>query len=290
VARGFTSIRETRPWRAAALAVVLAFLTCIDSTARGADRPAHAPDAPLVKLALARFHALTRAERAMLEFAQVGNVDRGHFAVAVPSSNPDDSSNDPAHASEWGRDREIRGSLIRWLCVDPDAVKMIDPKGIRILGGRIVETLDLSNVRVPFGLTLRRCLIPEPMNLSLAELASLDLGGSFVNEIDAKAIDVRGDVDLDDGFRSSGLVRFDSARIGGDLNCAGGSFTHSAASPKSLWAALTPALTLSWTRVGGTAFLCCGFRSDGAVMFDEANIRNLMCFGGRFINPGKNAP
>ena len=90
-------------------------------------------DPPLVQLALAKFHTLTHAERSMLEFAQAGNVGRGDFlefaqgnygfgnenrdvpggfAVAGSNSNPEDPSNDPAHADEWSKDREVRARLL----------------------------------------------------------------------------------------------------------------------------------------------------------------------------------
>ena len=262
---------------------------CTASIAHGADARAQVGDAPLVRLAAAKFTNLTRAERALLEFVQVGRVERGQFAVAGTSANPDNPSNDPKGAVQWGKVREIRAQLIRWLCVDPDAVKMVDPLGIRILGARIIGALDLFNARVPFGLTLRRCAIPEPMNLSLAAVASLDLGGSYTNEIDAKSLAVLGDIDMNRGFRASGWVELESASIDGDLNCAGGSFTHSKDSENGFWAAQMPALSMDGIRIKGTAWLCCGFRSDGGVMLSEATVRDLECFAGRFINPGKYA-
>ena len=48
-----------------------------------------------------------------------------------------------------GAERHVRASLIRWMCVDPDAVKLIDPKGIRVMGARITGGLNLAHVRVP---------------------------------------------------------------------------------------------------------------------------------------------
>ena len=54
--RGFISIGDIRQWRGVALAVVLAFLTCTDSMARGAGGVAHGGEVQLVRLAVARFH------------------------------------------------------------------------------------------------------------------------------------------------------------------------------------------------------------------------------------------
>jgi hypothetical protein len=95
------------------------------------------------------FPNLTRAERAMLEFAQAGNVDRGEFAQAGLSANPHDPSNDPKGEDEWSKDREIRAQLIRWVCEDPRAVQQVAPTGIRALGARIRGPLNLSSLHLP---------------------------------------------------------------------------------------------------------------------------------------------
>src|SRR5262245_57787959 len=77
---------------ALALVAVIEF-TSTDTCAR--------EDPELVRLAAAKFPSLTHAERAMLEFAQAGNVERGQFAQAGLSANPNDPSNDPKGADEW---------------------------------------------------------------------------------------------------------------------------------------------------------------------------------------------
>jgi hypothetical protein len=112
----------------------LAFLLCTASVARSADRATHAPDVPLVKLALARFHTLTHAERALLEFADKSNIGRGQFPIAGASATPLDPGNDPKNASTWPHDRDIRAQLIRWMAVDNDATPQVDPNGVRVLG------------------------------------------------------------------------------------------------------------------------------------------------------------
>jgi hypothetical protein len=61
-------------------------------------------------------------------FVKPANRAAGDFAVAGPSAVPSDPTNDPVYADKWERQREIRAELIRWLCVDPDASKMVDPR------------------------------------------------------------------------------------------------------------------------------------------------------------------
>jgi len=118
-------------------------------------------DYPLVNLQLADFPNLTHAERALLNYADVSNGERGEFAVAGISAIPLDPSNDPISAAKWSHDRDIRAGLIRWLAVDHDASARIDPTGVRVLGARIVGPINLSYMRVPFALALLRCSIPE---------------------------------------------------------------------------------------------------------------------------------
>jgi hypothetical protein len=72
-----------------------------------------APLSELSRLAASRFPNLTHAELALLEFADIGNLNHGEFAAAGPSPNPLDASNDPKDAATWTRDRNIHGGRTR---------------------------------------------------------------------------------------------------------------------------------------------------------------------------------
>jgi hypothetical protein len=266
---------------ALACAVVLSFL------AHPAIAAAPRKEPPLVTLAAAKFSNLTRAERVLLEFADKDNLNHGDFAITGSSANPLDPGNDPAHGSEWSHDRDIRAGLIRWLCVDADAARLVDPIGIRVLGARITGALNLVNVRVPFDIVLRRCAIGEPINLRLSEFANLDFGGSYTNAIDAEGVKVRGDVDMNAGFRASRPVSIVGSTIDGSIDCEDGTFTYSKSGSEDFWADQRPALSLNNSRIGGAVIVCCGFRSDGVVMAVTATMAGLFCYGGRFINPGR---
>ena len=52
------------------------------------------------------------------------------FAIAGLKAKLDDPSNDPAQADKWGKEREVRADLIRWLCVDPRAKALSSSSGI----------------------------------------------------------------------------------------------------------------------------------------------------------------
>ncbi len=62
----------------------------------------------LIAAARAKFGELSAAEEKMLRCAESGDV-----AYCGPSAKDDDPENDPAKASEWGKDRTIRAKLIQ---------------------------------------------------------------------------------------------------------------------------------------------------------------------------------
>jgi hypothetical protein len=238
--------------------------------AEGSQRPVD----DLEGLARARFGELSKAELELLHAAPKGAV-----AWCGPTEKDDDPANDPAKADEWGHEREIRADLIRWLCVDRDAKSAVDPKGIRVHGARIPGRLDLSSVRVPFPLLLRRCRLTEHANLTSAGLPALDLAGSRAQSVTAEGAVVNADLSLEDGFRAEGEVRLLGAQIGGDLACRRGTFKSA-----------DDALSADGANVKGAVFLSDGFSTEGTVRLLGAQIgSNLDCRGGTFRNPGKKA-
>jgi hypothetical protein len=229
----------------------------------------------LVALAQARFADLSEAELKLLRAAPKGEV-----AWCGPSAKDDDPANDPAKADEWAPEREIRADLIRWLYVDRAAASAVDPKGIQIHAAKITGGLDLSFVSVPFPLGLCRCRFTDDADLTSTDLPALNLAGSQVQSVTADGANVKGGVFLNDGFRAEGGVRLLGARIGGDLDCSGGTFKN----PGS------DALIADGANVKGGVFLDDGFKAEGTVRLLGAQIGgNLECTGGTFSNPGKNA-
>ena len=101
---------------------------------------------------------------------------------------------------KWSHERDIRASLLMWLCDDPAATPLINRAGIKILGARIVGGLDLSRVRVPFALTMLKCSFAERLVLVQTEIPHLNLDGSYATEINAEGLIVRGDLTLEKRF------------------------------------------------------------------------------------------
>ena len=238
----------------------------------------------LTSLAAAKFPDLTHAERAMLWFSDIENVGRGDIAFAGPSTNRQDSSNDPKDAEKWDHQREIRATLIRWMLVDHQAAALMDPAGVQVLGARITGPLNLARVRTQFSLALARCSIPERIVLEFADLPALDLSGSYTGEINGHGMHVSGNVVLASGYHASSEVELDTARIDGDLDCGEGNFRHAEhpdpADP------LKTALSAYIINVKGNVYLIQS-SFDGALMLGGSTIgSDLHCDSGRFINPG----
>jgi hypothetical protein len=280
--------------RAARLACY-AFLVCILNTstishAATSEKPEAA--SRLALLASAQFPNLTEAERSLLWFSDAMNIDRGAIAVAGPSSNPADPGNDPAHADKWDVQRNVRASLIRWMCADRHAIELEDPGGIRVMGARITGGLDLSHLRAPAPLELRNCSIPEEISLDSAEIPGLSLNGSHTGAIYAPGIKVLGELDMGDGFDASAEVYMSGATIDGTALLNGGHFRRSIA-PRELppeWVAfespMKVALNIHDAQIKGTLGMTNGFQSDGAIVMDNASILgDFLAWGARFINP-----
>jgi len=253
-----------------------------------ADRLVYAaPDPELLVLARGKFSAMTTAEIALLKFVGSDSSDPEGFAAAGPSAKPGDPSNDPAHVDKWGKEREVRAQLIRWLCVNPRAKLLIDPQGIRLLGARITGKLNLSDVKVPFPLVLRKCSIAERLTFENAVFPRLELGGSYTGEIDGRGMVVHSDLDLN-FLHASGEVWFPNSSIDGNLWATGSHFMRSKVDPQGdLLKGV--ALDLISSTIRGIVVLCCGFEADGAVLLSGFTVGALIFTGGTFNNPNSPA-
>ncbi len=180
------------------------------------------PKPTLKELARERFADLLEAELKLLCAL--------HKSVPAHCGDPaigrEERVNNPRHADTWGKEYDIRGDLIPWLCVEPDAQSRIDVRGIRVQSARISGELDLSFVVVRFPLIFHSCKFAGTLRLMLADLHLLDLGGSAAGAVFAKGAHIKGSVLLRDGFSAEGEVNLYGASVGGNLECERGSFTN----------------------------------------------------------------
>jgi hypothetical protein len=222
---------------------------------------------------------LRKAERRLLRAAPSGGWSRGGSNFNNRDNDPAKADN-PPNAGGWGRDREIRADLIRWLCVNQEASRRVDPRGVRVYGARITGELDLSSANVPFPLRLVRCRLVSKCHLQNVRIRALQLDGTVAGSLTADGAEVDGDCLLSRGFSANGEVRLPGARLGGNLDCSGSTFKN----PGGV------ALTAAGARIGGDVFVSDDFFAEGQVSLLGAQIGGqLSCAGGSFRNAGSTA-
>ena len=200
------------------------------------------------------------------------HIASGDMAYCGPSQGSADGPPDDEGTKRMPFD--VDAELIRWLCVDLSAAKLVDPKGIQLHGARIVGQLDLSYVNVPFPLSFQNSRFVEDINLAFSQLVNFDLSGSQVRSITANNMTVRGDFILSHGFIAEGEVRLPDANLTGDLDCEGGTFKN----PGGI-ALGTDGLSAA------AVFFNNGFNALGEVRLVEAHLGGeLDCDGGTFSN------
>lgn len=234
------------------------------SRALGAETPG-----PLERMAQAKFGGLGACEQKLVQAVPTGE---SVFCGTVPRA--DDPANDPARADQWGHDREVRATLIRWLCADREAKQFIDPRGIQLTGARVLGNLELDFVKVPFRIRIIRSAFTGRIHLMYAEVPELNLSSSRTREIQADELVVPGGVLLMDGFQAEGPVDLKRAKLGAQLNCRGGHFDNP----------------------GGFALRADGLRATDVLLYEgffargEVNLvrarlsDDLICDGGTFLN------
>ena len=217
----------------------------------------------------------TECERNLLK-----HVPTGEVAYCGPRRNTEKDTA-PQDTGKKRMPFDVDAELIRWLCVNPAAIKLVDPRGIRLHAARVVGQLDLSFATVVFPLTFQKSRFAADINLVYSQLLTFSLKGSQTRGIAANNMTVRGDVQLLDGFSALGEVNLADANISGDLICSGGTFKTPGKGRYALNAANLRAVSVSLNK---------GFSSDGEVNLDQAILSGeLDCGGGKFKNPGSDA-
>lgn len=229
------------------------------------------PKPTLEELAREQFPDLSEAELRLLRA-----VAKGLLAYCGdPAKGRDEPVNNPRNADAWGKEHDIRGDLIRWLCVEPGVQSRIDFRGIIVFSARITGELDLSYVVVGFPLIFYSCKFAGPLRLVQADLPRLNLTMSVAGAVFANGAHIRGDVLLSGGFSAEGEVNLYGASVGGSLGCDNGSFKN----------ANGVALNMENAKIEGAVLLRESFSAEGAVLLYAVSIgSNLECDKGSFKN------
>ncbi len=250
------------------LIAVVPILLAAASLLLAQPAPQESPTRTLEKLAREKFGELTRTELRVVQAAARGEVAWGDEKIRQPEDALIEAEykkqNYPAKATEddWRNSRKVSAKLIRWLCEDEEARKLVDQHGIDIVGAWIDGVVDLSYLHINFPVVLRKCSIPKGIELTSAEMSDLDLVGSWIGQDNTGAgekaftgegLTVHGNVLLSDGFQAFRQVDLYGAKIEGQLYCTAGQFSDPGGD----------SLRLSLASIGGETALDGGFSSDG---------------------------
>src|SRR5712691_11591163 len=168
------------------LIAVVPILLAAASLLLAQPAPQESPTRTLEKLAREKFGELTRTELRVVQAAARGEVAWGDEKIRQPEDALIEAEykkqNYPAKATEddWRNSRKVSAKLIRWLCEDEEARKLVDQHGIDIVGAWIDGVVDLSYLHINFPVVLRKCSIPKGIELTSAEMSDLDVVGSCI--------------------------------------------------------------------------------------------------------------
>jgi hypothetical protein len=242
-----------------------------------APRPESAADR-LVHIAGAQFPGLSDCETTLLKAVTTGDV-----AYCGPTHS--DSDPVPNAKGDANRTDSLRAGLVRWLCVDQIASKLVDPKGIQVYSAYFGDMLDLSSVAVAFPLNFKKSLFQRQIDLSYSRLINFNASGSQMHGIMAE--NVRDDNDFNlESVTSDGEINLMEGDLGGDLLCNGANLGN----PGAI------ALQAPLLKVGHEVFLrertdsqgkTTPFSAQGEVILAGGDFRKLNCIGASFSNPGR---
>ncbi len=166
----------------------------------------------------------------------------------------------------------VRAEFLRWQATDGDAVRYIDPLGLRAYGVTLPGDLNFGECRIAFPLDFRMCTFEGGLDLSSAELRDLLLVCCSVKgAVQAGWLDVIGSVVLN-GSRFASEVSMMGARMSGDLHFHASAFEVNGVN----------ALSADGIHVGGNFQFHHGSTSNGVIRLLGAQIGGgFDCAGAR---------
>ncbi|WP_410575240.1 hypothetical protein [Amycolatopsis sp. cmx-4-61] len=112
---------------------------------------------------------------------------------------------------------EVRAELLRELLLGRRGP--LDPQGVRLIGLRIVGRLRLDQIAATAGISLRRCVVAEPIALTGSHFPWVSFQNCRLRRLLADGLQVDGDLKLQgtriSGVGEAGAVRLRGARVGG---------------------------------------------------------------------------
>ena len=171
----------------------------------------------------------------------------------------------------------VRGEVVRFFAYGGNKKSPVLGSEVYLQGAWISGGLHLIHAIIPRALLLfHNCYFDTCVMMPCAECAALYLNGSYLaNGLHADGLITKDSVNLWDDFSAKGKVSLSKAKIGGDLNCAGGTFHNPG----------REALFADKLTTKGNVNLRDGFSAEGEVRLSSADIGgDLNCAGGTFHN------
>jgi hypothetical protein len=181
-----------------------------------------------------------------------------------------------AGSRSGGSETTIRGEVLRRVCMHAGMVSGGQPGRFCIAGVTVEGELDLTGLRLDFGLQFSAVELPT-LVLRDTRLLALELRGGSATGIEADRVEISHDILITDDFVCRGRLALRSATIGGDLNCDGSRFRPDGG----------PSIMLDGARIGGRLYM----RPKGERRFHASkgvygrNMRvagGIICTGGQF--------
>ena len=186
--------------------------------------------------------------------------------------------------------RCVRASFLRFLAMGGDDSVRVDDRGVVLAGAYVEDSYLLVGAHCKAALQFTDCFFINRIDLDYAHIPLMMLDGSRVPGIRGDLVQVEGGVFLQNGFVSTGPVRFYGARIAGNLDCRGATFEQDITSPTQD----SGVLICSNAAIGGDLNLSKGtnhdFHARGQIRLTNAKIGGLLnADGAEFDNPDRTA-
>ncbi len=207
------------------------------------------------------FEPLKPAEQKLLDAALTGK--QCSFGGARPTSA--------------GESNEVRADFLRFLALGGEDRSAVHDSGIHIQGAFVSGAVNLAGATKVRPLWIEDCTIDGELNFCDAETKVVSLEGTAVSGVRGDGVMVDGSLLLRRAVIGGTLQLF-GAGIGGTLSCTGCTI---AGKP---WKAQRLSADLETVKIGGNLEFRDGFRANGLILLDNAEIGGTFdCTKGEFF-------
>ena len=170
----------------------------------------------------------------------------------------------------------MRGEVVTALMLGAVSLTGAHVSRLRLVGALVEETVDVRGGIVTSAVEMRDCRFSGNLLLAEAQIRTVDLSGSVLEELDGSAAEFSGSLILQ-GCRVK-TVGLDLAHISGQLDVSGAKLANPSGA----------ALSANRMTVNGSMLCRKGFQAEGEIRLFGAHISGqLDLSGAKLANPGK---